>query len=44
MLDTLQAHREDLFDGLIIAQVETKGVSVVSADAAFDAYGITRIW
>ncbi len=40
----LPAHHKDPFDRLIIAQALVEGIQVVSADAIFDAYGITRVW
>ena len=40
----LPLHHRDPFDRLIIAQRLTENMAVVSADAAFDAYGITRLW
>ncbi len=40
----LPLHHRDPFDPLIIAQAITKGVSIISIDAAFDAYGVERIW
>lgn len=41
---TLPFHHRDPFDRLLIAQGITEGVSIVSADAAFDAYGVARLW
>lgn len=40
----LPFHHRDPFDRLLIAQAKTENMPVVSADAAFDAYGIKRIW
>ena len=40
----LPPHHKDPFDRLIIAQALVDGISVVSVDAAFDPYGVTRIW
>jgi PIN domain nuclease of toxin-antitoxin system len=40
----LPPHHKDPFDRLIIAQALVEGISVVCADPAFDAYGVTRIW
>jgi PIN domain nuclease of toxin-antitoxin system len=39
----LPKHR-DPFDRLIITHSRRNGMSVVGADANFDAYGITRLW
>jgi PIN domain nuclease of toxin-antitoxin system len=41
---TLPWHHRDPFDRLVIAQAQTEGISLVSADPQFDAYGISRIW
>jgi PIN domain nuclease of toxin-antitoxin system len=43
-LTTLPLHHKDPFDRLIVATALVEGFSLVSADAAFDAYGITRLW
>jgi PIN domain nuclease of toxin-antitoxin system len=43
-ISTLPFHHRDPFDRMLIAQSLTEGISIVSADAAFDAYGITRLW
>ena len=40
----LPAHHRDPFDRLIIAQTLTERVTVVSADVAFDASGVTPLW
>ncbi len=41
---TLPFHHRDPFDRLLITQSLTEGFPVVSADAAFDAYGVARLW
>ena len=41
---SLPKHHSDPFDRLIVAQALVEKVSVVSADARMDAYGITRLW
>lgn len=41
---TLPPHHKDPFDRLLIAQALVEGIPVVSVDAAFDAYGVTRVW
>ncbi|HMF13829.1 MAG TPA: type II toxin-antitoxin system VapC family toxin [Gemmataceae bacterium] len=41
---TLPPHHKDPFDRLVIAQALVEGIPIVSADAAFDPYGVTRIW
>lgn len=37
-------HHRDPFDRLIIAQAMIEQIPVVSADAAFDKYSVTRLW
>ena len=41
---TLPAHHKDPFDRLLIAQALVDGIPIVSADAAFDACGVRRLW
>jgi PIN domain nuclease of toxin-antitoxin system len=41
---TLPFHHRDPFDRLLIAQAMVNQVPIVSADAAFDAYPVTRLW
>jgi PIN domain nuclease of toxin-antitoxin system len=41
---THPAHHKDPFDRLLIAQALVDGMPIVSADVAFDPYGITRLW
>lgn len=43
-VETLPHHHRDPFDRLMIAQAMVEGIPVVSADVAFDPYGITRLW
>jgi len=40
----LPKYHGDPFDRLIVAQAIVEQVSIISADANLDAYGITRIW
>jgi PIN domain nuclease of toxin-antitoxin system len=44
VLVTLPFHHRDPFDGLLIAQAIVAQIPIVSADAAFDAYPVTRVW
>ena len=37
-------HHRDPFDRLLIAQAIEEELSIISRDAAFDRYGINRIW
>jgi PIN domain nuclease of toxin-antitoxin system len=43
-VEALPRHHKDPFDRLLIAQAQIEGIPIVSADAAFDPYGIIRIW
>ena len=40
----LPDHHRDPFDRLLAVQALVEGLTLVSADAAFDPYGVTRIW
>lgn len=40
----LPFHHRDPFDRLMVAQCLVDGIPLVSADAVFDHYGITRVW
>ena len=44
VLQTLPHHHRDPFDRIIIAQALAENLPVVSSDAAFDAYGVERLW
>lgn len=37
-------HHRDPFDRIIIAQAQVENLDLVSADAAFDAYPVRRLW
>ena len=37
-------HHRDPFDRLLIAQALVENLPIVSIDAAFDAYAVTRMW
>jgi PIN domain nuclease of toxin-antitoxin system len=41
---TLAWHHRDPFDRLLAAQAFVEGATLVSKDASFDAYGVTRSW
>jgi PIN domain nuclease of toxin-antitoxin system len=41
---TLPFHHRDPFDRLLVAQAMVQQMPVVSADPAFDAYSIERLW
>lgn len=40
----LPNHHGDPFDRLLVAQALAEGCTLVSADAAFDRYGVPRLW
>jgi len=44
VLTTLPFHHRDPFDRMIIAQAIAEEIAIVSSDAAFDAYPVTRLW
>ena len=44
VLSSLPIHHKDPFDRMIISQSIAEQIPVVSADAAFDAYGVRRFW
>ena len=44
MQSGLPKHHGDPFDRLIIAQAIVEQVSIVTGDAGFDVYSVTRIW
>jgi PIN domain nuclease of toxin-antitoxin system len=44
LLTTMPHHHRDPFDRMLIAQATVEGVPILSADSAFDAYGVTRLW
>jgi len=37
-------HHGDLFDRLLVAQALSEDFTIVGCDAAFDAYGVRRLW
>ncbi|WP_395140655.1 type II toxin-antitoxin system VapC family toxin [Armatimonas sp.] len=43
-LPSLSMHHRDPFDRILIAQSIAEVMPIISADAAFDAYPVTRIW
>jgi PIN domain nuclease of toxin-antitoxin system len=44
VITQLPMHHRDPFDRLIIAQALAEDIPVISADSAFDAYGVKRLW
>lgn len=43
-VSTLPFHHRDPFDRLLIAQSLAEEIPILSADEAFDDYGVERIW
>jgi PIN domain nuclease of toxin-antitoxin system len=41
---TLSFHHRDPFDRLLVVQSKIEDMALISADPAFDAYGIKRMW
>ena len=44
VLTSLPYHHRDPFDRMLIAQATVEQLPIVSIDAQFDAYGVTRVW
>jgi PIN domain nuclease of toxin-antitoxin system len=44
ILSSLPMHHKDPFDRMIISQAIAEQIPVVSADAAFNSYAVTRLW
>lgn len=40
----LPKHHGDPFDRMLIAQAQADDLKIVSSDARFDDYGVTRVW
>jgi PIN domain nuclease of toxin-antitoxin system len=43
-VETLPMHHRDPFDRLLVVQSQIEQVPIVSADAIFDQYLVTRLW
>jgi PIN domain nuclease of toxin-antitoxin system len=43
-VESLPRHHRDPFDRLLIAQAMLEAMPIISADAAFDLYGVRRLW
>ena len=41
---SLSLHHRDPFDRMLITQVMNRSLSIITADSAFDAYAIDRVW
>jgi PIN domain nuclease of toxin-antitoxin system len=44
LLQDLPKHHGDPFDRILICQAKRRRLGIISADEAWDAYGILRIW
>jgi len=44
LLTTMPFYHKDPFDRLLIAQALVEQIVIVSADAVFDSYGVSRLW
>jgi PIN domain nuclease of toxin-antitoxin system len=40
----LPVHHADPFDRMLVAQAQAEHLAIISADKAFDHYGVRRIW
>ncbi len=43
-VESLPQHHRDSFDRLLVAQAMVEGLPIISVDAVFNAYPITRRW
>jgi PIN domain nuclease of toxin-antitoxin system len=43
-IESMPFHHNDPFDRLLIAQSLVENLTIVSIDAAFDRYGVNRLW
>lgn len=43
-VESLPLHHRDPFDRMLIVQALAERIPIVSADAVFDAYSVTRLW
>jgi len=43
-LSDLPFHHRDPFDRMLVAQALVENVSIISSDAHFEAYGVSRVW
>jgi PIN domain nuclease of toxin-antitoxin system len=43
-VETLPPHHKDPFDRLLVAQTIIEKLPLVSCDAIFDQYGVSRLW
>ena len=43
-VEMLPLHHKDPFDRLLVAQAVIETMPLVSVDAVFDLYGVTRLW
>jgi PIN domain nuclease of toxin-antitoxin system len=43
-VEALEFHHRDPFDRLLVAQALEEKLTLVSADAVFDRYGVKRVW
>jgi PIN domain nuclease of toxin-antitoxin system len=44
LMTSLPFHHNDPFDRMILAQALAEKLSLLSADALFDTYGVSRLW
>jgi len=43
-LQSLPLHHRDPFDRILLAQSQSESLTLISRDAALDAYGVVRLW
>lgn len=44
LLDTQAKHHRDPFDRLLVVQAMVERLPLISADAVFDGYAVSRLW
>jgi PIN domain nuclease of toxin-antitoxin system len=40
----LPMHHRDPFDRILVAQAESRGIAIISADTMLDSYDVKRLW
>jgi PIN domain nuclease of toxin-antitoxin system len=43
-VESLPLHHRDPFDRLLVSQATIEAIPIVSLDAMFDSYGVSRMW
>lgn len=43
-IQDLPFHHKDPFERMLVAQCQIEGLTILSSDPSFDAYGVPRVW